>query len=308
MNDNSSWSGGRHGLPREYQEVGRPAVSSFAPAGFLPTRNTPLEVALGELATGERGTCWGHFGVSDGALDAGRAECLRVGVDPADEAAVVALAAAREAERQAARAAARAAELAGMELARRLQVAAEAADAAARRLALVQARLVEEADGCPDAHEWLRGEVRTDGHGVTYLHRKPQAAPEEIDAAMSAFGGAVPSDADGRPACKDAYERALWGFIARLAAMLPDGFPCLPGQAQGVGVPTDPLFRTPALALERAKLGKWKGAWLWCCHYREVVAGYAQLSRRGKGELVQEGYQPIPDTLWARAERVAALR
>jgi hypothetical protein len=195
-----------------------------------------------------------------------------------------------------------------MELARRLQVAAEAADAAARRLALVQARLVEEADGCPDAHEWLRGEVRTDGHGVTYLHRKPQAAPEEIDAAMSAFGGAVPSDADGRPACKDAYERALWGFIARLAAMLPDGFPCLPGQAQGVGVPTDPLFRTPALALERAKLGKWKGAWLWCCHYREVVAGYAQLSRRGKGELVQEGYQPIPDTLWARAERVAALR
>lgn len=306
---------------------------SVGPLGFVATRNTPLELALGDIGfveadypaprgsvgwvgraesaygfertkLGEDQVCWGHFGVPATALEAGRVECARVGVDASDEAAVLALAAARAGERHAARQAARAGELARMELARRLQVQAEEADDAARRLALVQSQLVEEADGCPVAHEWLRG--RFSGESRV---QPPRCTEEEIGAALAAFGGGViPSDDDGRPVCRDAYERALWGFIVRLASMLPDGFPCLPGQVMGAGVPTDPLYSTPARALDRAKLGKWKGAWLWCCHYREVVGQYSGMSRRGRAELAAEGYRPIPDALWARAERVAALR
>ena len=322
----------RPGEASEGSGYATPDRHQAGPTGFVATRNTPYELALGDIGfvaadypapvgsvawigrnesaygpertkLGEDQICWGHFGVSPLALDLGRAECVRVGVDPADEAAVLTLAAARATERHEARQAAHRAEVAAMDLARRIRAEAAQSDAAARRLAQVQAHLVAEADGCPTAHKWLRGDPRGNGYGPG-----PQATPEEIEAAMAAFGGVVPSDADGRPTCKDAYERALWGLIVRLAAMLPDGFPCLPGQVQGVGVPTDPLFATPALALERAKLGKWKGAWHWCCHYREVVDQFQRMSRRGQGECIQEGYRPIPDVLLGRAFRVAALR
>lgn len=278
----------------------------------LATANSPWQQAVGAARKAEVDitglpapvTVEWYDGDEDG-WDISAAEIDRaIEIEGPFAAAVTAHVAQVVADREAAAVTARKAEVAAMDLARRIRAEAAQSDAAARRLAQVQAHLVAEADGCPTAHKWLRGDPRGNGYGPG-----PQATEEEIAEAMAAFGGAVPSDDDGRPACKDAYERALWGFIARLAVMLPDGFPGLPGQVQGAdGIPTDPLFRTPALALERAKLGKFKGAWQWSCHYREVVDQFQRMSRRGQGECIQEGYQPIPNTLLERAFRVAALR
>jgi hypothetical protein len=235
----------------------------------------------------------------------GEALCVSLGIDPKDEAAVSAEVARRAAVRHAARQLAEQARIAALSLSRQEEERAAVADGAARRLASIRSLLIREADGELYAHEYLRGVVRPDGHGGAYVHRRPEATEEEISAAMASFGGAVPSDDDGRPVCRNPYERACWGFISRLAAEFPDGvvWPdgapfrvdgrkytdsrlgrCLSGHDAA-------LYETPALALERARLGKWKGAWEWA----QAVAG-AHRTMRFSADIS------------GRAGRVLALR